>query len=52
MEKAFVRLRLLMFWYTIPLSAKTIDPTAVSANPTKEKAKPHVAAGMNSLSPQ
>ena len=51
MEKAFVRLRLLMFWYPIPLPTKTNDPIAVSANPTKEKAKPHVAAGTNSLSP-
>ena len=39
MEKAFVRLRLLMFWYPIPVSAKTIDPIAVSANPTIEHSK-------------
>ena len=35
-KKAFVRFRLLMICFSIPLSAKTIDPTAVSANPTKE----------------
>ena len=35
LEKAYVRFEFLMFWYSIPLSTKTIDPTAVSANPTK-----------------
>ena len=39
LEKAFVRLRQLMFWYSIPLSTKTIDPTAVSANPAKSHSK-------------
>ena len=39
LEKVFVRLRLLMIWYSIPLSTKTIDPTAVSANPTKDFGK-------------
>ena len=38
--KAFVEFRLLMLWFSIPLSTKTNDPIAVSANPTKEKAKP------------
>ena len=38
-KKAFVRLRLLKNWYSIPLSAKTTDPTAVSANPTKNHSK-------------
>ena len=38
-KKAFVRLRLLMIWYSITVSAKTIDPTAVSANPTKNHSK-------------
>ena len=38
-KKAFVRFRLLMIWYSIPFSAKTIDPTAVSANPTKDHNK-------------
>ena len=38
-KKAFVRPRLLMIWFSIPLSAKTIDPTAVSANPTKNHSK-------------
>ena len=37
--KAFVQLRLLMIWYSIPFSVKTIDPTAVSANPTKDFGK-------------
>ena len=36
--------------HTVP--NKTNDPIAVSANPTKEKAKHHVAAGTNDLSPQ
>ena len=39
LEKAFVRLRLLNNWYFITFSAKTIDPTAVSANPTKDHSK-------------
>ena len=34
----------------MPLSTKTVAPLAASANPTKEKAKPHVAAGTNSPS--
>ena len=34
-----MRFRLLMIWYSITLSAKTIDPTAVSANPTKDFGK-------------
>ena len=38
-KKAFVRFRLLMIWYSIPFSAKTIAPTAVSANPTKDHNK-------------
>ena len=38
-KKVFVRFRLLMLWYSIPLSTKTIDPTAVSANPTKDFGK-------------
>ena len=37
--KAFVRLRLLMLWYSITVSTKTTDPTAVSANPTKDFGK-------------
>ena len=37
--KAFVRFRLLKNWYFITLSTKTIDPTAVSANPTKDHSK-------------
>ena len=32
--KAFVRFRLLMNWFPVPLSAQTNDPIAVSANPT------------------
>ena len=36
---------------SIQLSAKRNNPIAVSANPTKEKAKPNVAAGTNDLSP-
>ena len=39
LEKAYVRFEFLMFWYSIPLSTKTIDPTAVSANPTKDHSK-------------
>ena len=31
--------RLLMIWYSIPFSTKTIDPTAVSANPAKSHSK-------------
>ena len=38
-KKAFVRLRLLIIWYSITVSAKIIDPTAVSANPTKDFGK-------------
>ena len=38
-KNAFVRFELLMIWYSIPLSTKTIDPTAVSANPTKDFGK-------------
>ena len=38
-KKVFVRFRLLMLWCSIPLSAKTIDSTAVSANPTKDFGK-------------
>ena len=34
-KNAFVRFELLMIRFSIPFSAKTIDPTAVSANPTK-----------------
>ena len=37
--KAFVRFRLLKNRYSITVSAKTIDPTAVSANPTKSHGK-------------
>ena len=37
--KAFVRFGLLMIWYSITVSAKTIAPTAVSANPTKDFGK-------------
>ena len=37
--KAFVQLRLLMLRFSITLEAKTIDPTAVSANPTKSHSK-------------
>ena len=37
--KAFVRFRLLMNWYFITVSTKTIDPTAVSTNPTKDFGK-------------
>ena len=36
----------------VPSPIQTNDPPAVSANPTKEKAKHHVAVGMDSLSPQ
>ena len=39
LEKAFVRFRLLMNWYFITVSTKTIDPTAVSTNPTKDFGK-------------
>ena len=39
LEKAYVRFKLLMIWYSITVSAKTIDPTAVSANPTKSHGK-------------
>ena len=38
-KKAFVRLRLLMIWFSITLSTKTNDPTAVSANPTIDHSK-------------
>ena len=38
-KKAFVRFRLLMIWYSITVSTKTNDPTAVSANPTKNHSK-------------
>ena len=38
-KKAFVRFRLLMIRFSITLSTKTIDPTAVSANPTKDFGK-------------
>ena len=38
-KKAFVQLRLLMIWYSITVSTKTNDPTAVSANPTKSHGK-------------
>ena len=37
--KAFVRRKPLMIWFSITVSAKTIDPTAVSANPTKDYSK-------------
>ena len=37
--KAFVQFRLLMIWYSITVSAKTNDSTAVSANPTKNHSK-------------
>ena len=55
--KAFVRFRLLKIWYFIPFSAKEETQPRVSlrntlrANPTKEKAKHHVAAGKNDLPP-
>ena len=35
-KKAFVRFRLLKNWFSITVSTKTNDPTAVSANPTKD----------------
>ena len=38
-KNAFVRFRLLNNRYSITVSAKTIDPTAVSANPTKNHSK-------------
>ena len=38
-KKAFVRFRLLMIWYSITFSAKTNDPTAVSANLMKDFGK-------------
>ena len=38
-KNAFVRFGLLMIWFSITVSAKTIDPTAVSANPTKDFGK-------------
>ena len=38
-KKAFVRFRLLKNRFSITVSAKTIDPTAVSANPTKDFGK-------------
>ena len=38
-KKAFVRFGLLMFWYSITLSTKTNDSTAVSANPTIDHSK-------------
>ena len=38
-KKAFVRFRLLMIWFSITLSTKTNDPTAVSADPTKDHSK-------------
>ena len=38
-KNAFVRFELLMIWYSIPFSTKTNDPTAVSANPTKDHSK-------------
>ena len=34
-----MRFKLLMIWYSITVSAKTIDPIAVSANPTKSHSK-------------
>ena len=37
--KAFVRFGLLMLWFSITVSAKTNDSTAVSANPTKDHSK-------------
>ena len=36
----------------LPFIRHIADPIAVSANPTKEKAKHHVTAGTNSTSPQ
>ena len=38
-KNAFVRLRRLMIWYSITVSSKTTDPTAVSANPTIDYSK-------------
>ena len=38
-KKAFVEFRLLMIWFSITVSAKTIDSTAVSANLTKDFGK-------------
>ena len=38
-KKAFVRFGLLMILFSITVSTKTIDPTAVSANPTKDFGK-------------
>ena len=37
--KAFVEFRLLMLWFSIPFSDKTIDLPAVSANPTIDYSK-------------
>ena len=37
--KAFVRRKPLMLWFFITVSAKTTDPTAVSANPMKDFGK-------------
>ena len=39
MYKAFVEFRLLMLWFSIPFSDKTIDLPAVSANPTIDYSK-------------
>ena len=38
-KKVFLRLRLLKNRFSITVSAKTIDSTAVSANPTKDHSK-------------
>ena len=46
-----IQYKLLTIYIPTPLPNKTNDLLAVSANPTKEKANLHVAAGMNSLSP-
>ena len=40
-KNAFVRLRLQMLYFSIPFSDKTIDPIAVSANPTIDHSPPH-----------
>ena len=47
-----IQSKLLTIYIPTTVSGKMNDPTAVSANPTKEKANLHVAAGTNDLSPQ
>ena len=45
-----IQSKLLTIYIPTTVSGKMNDPTAVSANPTKEKANLHVAAGTNDLS--